>query len=128
MYKLIATDFDDTLLTDEKKVSKYTKKTLLKLKNNGYFIVGASARPLDVVKTFLDINIFDYILINNGTAIYDVSNGVTNILNQIDITLAESIKEKYKGIYSNIVYCSYDNYYVDRYDDKYPSIKNIILD
>ena len=123
MYKLIATDFDDTLLTDDKKVSNYTKKVLLKYKNDGYLIVGASARPLDVVNSFMDINMFDYLLLNNGAVVYDISNDVINIIDQIDIKVAENIKEKYKNIYNNIVYCSYDNYYVNKYDSKYTSDK-----
>lgn len=36
-YKVIATDFDGTLLSDDKKVSLYNEKTLLQKKEGGYF-------------------------------------------------------------------------------------------
>lgn len=42
MYKLIAMDFDGTLLTTDKKVTDYTKKVLLELKQLNYIIVGGN--------------------------------------------------------------------------------------
>ena len=56
-YKLIATDFDGTLLTDNKKITIETKNTLKNIKNE-YIIVGATARNLGSVKSVCDINIF----------------------------------------------------------------------
>ena len=36
-YKIIAMDFDGTLLTDDKKVSSKTEKVLRELKKEGYY-------------------------------------------------------------------------------------------
>lgn len=46
-YKLIATDFDGTLLTDDKKITIETKNILKNIENK-YIIVGSTARNLVV--------------------------------------------------------------------------------
>ena len=70
-YKIIAMDFDGTLLTDDKKVSHKTEKVLRKLKKEGYYIVGATARTLDGLRDVVPIDMFNYIIINNGVSIYN---------------------------------------------------------
>lgn len=72
-YKLIACDFDGTLLTDDVKISNYTKRTLLNFKDKGYIIVGVTARNLECAKSVIPNSIFDYLILNNGTYIYDVT-------------------------------------------------------
>lgn len=71
-YKIISMDFDGTLLTSDKKVTENTKNILKKCRNNGFIIVGVTARNLSSVRSVLDINIFDYIILNNGAFILDV--------------------------------------------------------
>lgn len=44
-YKIIALDLDDTLLNDDKKVSDFTKETLLECEKRGIHVVLASGRP-----------------------------------------------------------------------------------
>lgn len=44
-YKIIALDLDDTLLNDERKVSDFTKETLLECEKKGMYVVLASGRP-----------------------------------------------------------------------------------
>ena len=60
-YKLIATDFDGTLLTDDKKITIETKNILKNIENK-YIIVGSTARNLGSVKSVCDINIFHYLI------------------------------------------------------------------
>lgn len=90
-YKLIAMDFDGTLLTDDKKVSPWTKKELASLKEKGYIIVGATARTLDSVKNILDIDIFDYIILNNGVSIYDVGCDKDEWMGSINLDIVSDI-------------------------------------
>ena len=71
-YKLIAMDFDGTLLSENKTVSKANKEKLTELKNKGYIIVGVTARNLTSVQHVCDIQMFNYLILNNGTYIYDV--------------------------------------------------------
>jgi len=43
--KMVVTDLDGTLLRDDKSVSEYTEDVFLKLKENDFYIVFATARP-----------------------------------------------------------------------------------
>ena len=64
-YKLIAMDFDGTLLNDDKNVSKVTKERLKLYKDLGYLIVGVTARILNSAKKSVPLDIFNYIILNS---------------------------------------------------------------
>lgn len=70
MYKLIALDMDGTLLTSEKKISKNTKKALIKAEEKGVKVVLASGRPINGITKYLEeLNLLkhdDYVLSYNG--------------------------------------------------------------
>ena len=72
MYKLIAVDFDGTLLDDKKIVSIKTINKFKSLKEKGYLIVAVTARNFNSTKAVVDINLFDYLIVNNGAYLYDV--------------------------------------------------------
>ena len=63
-YRLIAVDFDGTLLNDKWEVSQRNKNELLKYKKNGYIIVAVIGRTLEAVVNFIDINVFNYLVLN----------------------------------------------------------------
>lgn len=111
-YKLISMDFDGTLLTSDKQITKRTKNVLFKCKNNGYIIVGVTARNLSSINSVCDINMFNYLIINNGAYIYDVKNknGITR--SSIDRETANKITNKFKDIAQEIDYCTLDKYYI----------------
>ena len=119
-YKLIATDFDDTLLRDDKTVSDYTKNTLLKYKNANFLIVGVTARSLLRCKKVCDINMFNYLILNNGASIYDVLSDQIDVIDYINYDTLLSIYSKFNSISKNILYCTNDIYYVKErlYDDE----------
>lgn len=119
-YKLIATDFDGTLLTDNKKITIETKNTLKNIKNE-YIIVGATARNLGSVKSVCDINIFHYLILNNGACIYDVCNDKVIYENYLDFKIVEKISEKFKTIASEIDYCCLNKYYKKKKESKFDS-------
>lgn len=126
-YKLIATDFDGTLLTDNKQVTELTRERLLYYKNKGYKIVGVTARALESTKYTIPIEIFDYLILNNGAYIYDVENNNSRyigILNQkivSDIISLVENDQNHIDIVSDTTYYSYkDN---KKYDVSY--IKNV---
>ena len=52
-YKIIAMDFDGTLLTKNKKITERTKRTLLECKQNNYIIIGVTAKIYPVLKMFV---------------------------------------------------------------------------
>ena len=93
-YNVIATDLDGTLLTSNKKVTEKTKKVLTILKSKGFFILGITARNLSSVKGVVDINLFDYLILNNGSDIYDINRNTSRNINHInkDIIKCDFIK------------------------------------
>ena len=79
--KIIAMDFDGTLLPSNKRITDRTRECLIKLKNKHYIIIGVTARNLLSVKGVLDVNLFDYIVLNNGSDIYYVKKDkIENII------------------------------------------------
>lgn len=129
-YKIISMDFDGTLLTSDKKVSKRSKEILVKLKRENYIIVGITARNLSSVKNVCDINMFNYLILNNGAYIYDVENNKTSIISNIDKNTAIEITNYFENDAYQIDYCSLNKYYVYKNEDIdnrtfFKKIKNI---
>lgn len=69
--KLIASDLDGTLLTDNKEISAYTRETLLYAIKNGCQFIPATGRAFssvpEQVKTFPGV---EYVITSNGAAVY----------------------------------------------------------
>lgn len=114
-YKIIATDFDGTLLSKEKKVSKENKEALSKCKAKGCKIVGVTARNISSVKNACDVQIFDYLVANNGACIYDVKNNNIDYIFYIDRSIAENITSDFIDKARGIDYCSAEKYYSVKY-------------
>ena len=104
--KIIAMDFDGTLLTSNKKVSNKTKDCLIDLKNKSYKIIGVTARNLLSVKNVLDVNLFDYIILNNGSDIYYVNEDKVVSINNIDNLVAKKIYDLYCDKSYQIDFCT----------------------
>lgn len=112
MYKIIAIDFDGTLLNDKKKVTYKTKKILKKCKQKKYLIVALTARNLSSVKSVTSIKLFDYLLLNNGTYLYDVNKNIgknNSILEKYEYT---NIIDDLKEVAKQILLISSNNYYI----------------
>ena len=114
MYKIIAMDFDDTILTSDMKVTDYSKKILSLYKNKGYIIVGVTGRSLSSAKDVCDLSIFNYVILNNGTHIYDVDKNQAECINLLDINVCEKITKMFKNQAIKFDYCSLNNYYMTR--------------
>ncbi|GAA3775131.1 Cof-type HAD-IIB family hydrolase [Flavobacterium ginsengiterrae] len=72
-YKMLVLDMDDTLLTDDHKISDLNKKVLLEAQAKGVYVVLASGRPTIAMTSYakelqLDVN-DSYILSFNGAII-----------------------------------------------------------
>lgn len=74
--RLIASDLDGTLLTDQKVLSPETEKALKMAAERGIHIVPATGRSFhavpDIVKQFTGV---EYVITANGGAVYRVSSG-----------------------------------------------------
>ncbi len=70
-YKLIALDYDGTLLTDDKKILPETEKALMRAHDEGIIILPATGRMLwGVFQVFLPV--FDCAITCNGAAVYNL--------------------------------------------------------
>lgn len=116
-YKIISMDFDGTLLTSDKKITERTKKALEECRNNGYYIIGVTARNIKSTKGVLDISLFDYIILNNGAFVLNCKTNEIlpfGVLATKDIEKIESI---FEGTNAKCEYVSLTTYYLkDTYD------------
>ena len=110
-YKLIAMDFDGTLLRDDKTISLNTKNTLKLYKDLGYLIVGVTARTLKSIKAVVPVDIFNYLIINNGVSIYNVNDDIMIYQGTIDINDAKNITNGIEDYCDQIDYITDNIYY-----------------
>jgi Cof subfamily protein (haloacid dehalogenase superfamily) len=78
LYKMLVLDMDDTLLTDDHKISQINKEMLLKAQEKGVYVVLASGRPTSAMTSFakeleLDLN-NSYMISFNGAVISTVKD------------------------------------------------------
>lgn len=124
-YKIISMDFDGTLLTSNKDVSDITKKVLMQYKNDNYIIIGITARNLASASDVCDINMFNYLILNNGSYIYDVQKGKVTNINEINKNIVIDITNHLKDEVEEIDYCSLNKYYI--YKNKTKQIKDFLV-
>lgn len=120
-YNIISMDFDGTLLTSDKKITDRTRKVLLNFKNNGYLIVGITARNLSSVKNVLDVNMFNFIILNNGSNIYDVEKEKIINIAYIKDEIVSKIFDYFVEDATQIECCTSSRYYIktnEKYDSK----------
>jgi Cof subfamily protein (haloacid dehalogenase superfamily) len=102
-YKMLVLDMDDTLLTDDHKISALNKKVLLEAQAKGVYVVLASGRPTSAMTPYakeleLDLN-NSFIISFNGAIISSVKDDVvlfeqTLTQNQIHELYDYSVKMK----------------------------------
>lgn len=80
-YKMLVVDLDDTLLTDDHKISKRNKELLMKAQEKGVTLVLASGRPTTAMINYayeLEMERFgSYIISFNGAVITDMASEET---------------------------------------------------
>lgn len=82
---LIASDLDGTLLTENGQYLGFSRNYLKKLKETGHIIVIATGRTLEaVIKALEKLDFMDYIILNGGAAIYEVSSNNFIYLKEIN--------------------------------------------
>jgi Cof subfamily protein (haloacid dehalogenase superfamily) len=77
-YKMLVLDMDDTLLTDDHKISQKNRDVLLKAQELGVYVVLASGRPTPAMLSYAEelklAQYGSYILSYNGAVIMDVKH------------------------------------------------------
>jgi Cof subfamily protein (haloacid dehalogenase superfamily) len=95
-YKMLVLDMDDTLLTDDHKISELNKKVLLEAQAKGVYVVLASGRPTSAMTAYareLELHLNDsYIISFNGAIISTVKDDL--VLFEQKLTV-EQIHELY---------------------------------
>lgn len=117
-YKLIAMDFDGTLVNDQKKVTPRTIEALKKKKEENYKIVGVTARALESSKNIGDMSFFDYLILNNGAYLYQMKTEKGDYINKISQKDAKRITELLEDELLQIDYCSGERYYIYKNQNK----------
>ncbi len=95
MFKLIASDLDDTLLNSDGDMSEYTMTVLEKCMRNDIVIIPVSGRPFVEIPSFFKDNHLKFIVSANGARINNIQDGnlisygiekekIVEILNIID--------------------------------------------
>ena len=116
-YKIIAMDFDGTLLTSDKKVSDKTKNILKGCRENDYIIIGITARNLASTKNVLDVSMFDYVILNNGAFVLNTKTNdveLFSILNNSDLRQIENV---FKDTDARCEYVSLNKYFIKGAND-----------
>ena len=113
-YKVVATDFDGTLLSSKKVISEENKNAILECRKHDCITVGITARNLSSIKSVCDIDIFDYLIINNGTYIYNVKENDGEYIAYIDRSIVENITNEFFELSEGIDYCSVNKYYSNK--------------
>ncbi|QZT38168.1 Cof-type HAD-IIB family hydrolase [Halosquirtibacter xylanolyticus] len=80
-YKMLVLDLDDTLLTDDHKISIENKEALIKAQERGVYVVLASGRPTPAMLRYaeeLELKKYGSFLVSyNGAIITDMASGET---------------------------------------------------
>lgn len=109
MIRWIVMDMDGTLLTEEKKISSYTKEMLIKAQEKGYRLILASGRPTRGMENYAkDIHMDQYhglLLSYNGSYVVDLSDQHVYFHKPLSIELSKQIL---KHIQSFDVYAMID--------------------
>ncbi|MBQ3409096.1 MAG: Cof-type HAD-IIB family hydrolase [Clostridia bacterium] len=113
-YKIVATDFDGTLLSSQKKLSDENRKAIVECRENGCIMVGITARNLSSIKSVCSIEIFDYLIINNGTYIFDVNAENGEYLDYLRADIVKDITKTFLEKSDGIDYCALNKYYSNK--------------
>lgn len=118
-FRIIAVDFDGTLLRSDKTISPFTRRTLLKAHREGYLIIPCTGRVLSGIPDFISkLNICDYYITCNGANIIDArsSQSIANAFFPYELSV--DIMEYMKGL----------NTYFDCYSHELGYVSQSFLD
>lgn len=118
---LIAIDLDGTLLTDDKRITMYTKLTIQRLIEDGHYVVIATGRSNRMSILYYDFLGLKTPLINsNGAVIHHPNDKNWGVFHHpLDIDTAQDIVEICYTLNSkNILAVIHDDVIIDRFDEK----------
>lgn len=115
-FKLIAVDFDGTLLRSDKTISALTRRVLVKAHKEGIIIVPCTGRILKAMpENIMSLGIVDYCITCNGANVIDIKEGksIGNSFVPNDLTI--KTMEYMKTLNSYYDCYAYEFGYVSKY-------------
>lgn len=101
MKKILVSDYDDTLYTDEPELYKNLDAVKDFRKDNNLFVISTSRGYSSIMNEINKYNIpYDYLCVNNGAGILD-NSGTLIYINHINTNLIKEIENKLQN-YNNI--------------------------
>ena len=113
-YKMLVTDVDDTLLTDNHEITRENKEAIMELQKNGVKFVLASGRPTEAITGIakeLELSKYGgYVAGYNGGEILDMSSG--NIIERKGLKREELLEIYNKSKNIDLKYITYKDKFV----------------
>jgi Cof subfamily protein (haloacid dehalogenase superfamily) len=128
-YKMIVLDMDDTLLTDDHKISDLNKKVLLEAQAKGVYVVLASGRPTIAMTSYakdlqLDVN-DSYMLSFNGAIISRVKDDLVLFEQKLTVEQIHALYDYSVKMNTHII-TYLDNEIISETDSEYIEIEKEI--
>lgn len=128
-YRIVSTDFDDTLLKDDGTISPYTKKVIEKyIAAGGVFMINTGRMIASIVKRAKDLNLKGKVVGYQGAMIYDLDNEKIIYHNPIDYKTAYELIKKMEAVKSVLhIYIDDVLYYkkVSEFSKAYENVSNV---
>lgn len=113
-YRLVMCDLDGTLLTEEKRITDFSRLTIAKLKQKGITFGIATGRPTESVLRTLQkehvLPFVDVVVTNNGVTWLDRGDGVESETYSLKMSSAVEIFSKLSHL--NVSFAIYDERYL----------------
>ncbi|MEG2116739.1 MAG: HAD family hydrolase [Clostridia bacterium] len=94
-YKMIVSDYDDTLANENSLINESTKATIEKYISMGGIFIIATGRALQSIKPIAEsLGISTYIISYNGASVYDIKAQKEIINNSFDIPVSQKIAKR----------------------------------
>lgn len=125
---LIVLDLDGTLLTDEKKISEKTKRTLLKAKEAGHQVMIATGRPFRSSSMYYNELMLTTPIVNfNGALVHHPKNKSWQMMHSpMDIRVVHDVVDSVdKYQYQNLIAEVMDDVYIHTEDQTFMDIFNM---
>lgn len=94
-YKIVSTDFDDTLLRDDNTISPYTKQTIEKyIAAGGTFIINTGRMIASIAKRVRELGLKGKVIGYQGAMVYDLDAEQTIYYKPINYSIAAKLLKK----------------------------------
>ena len=111
MYKLLVSDFDNTLINSDEAIPLSTMVEIDRIRKNGCLFSIATGRNLSSVLDYnRDFPFIDYIISCNGAYVYDVRKGKVIFKKNMLLSTIKSIVKKYRDV--DICFCTPEYWYL----------------